>query len=107
MLKKIFSIIFSTVLIFSLFSCEKEVFDKKTCTNLLFKKYKNTLTLNRTKLFDKNCKSLKLDYSMKICQKAFGQFFLGVKETTLKKRFGPQIMNCFTKSQIEKVKRKN
>ena len=83
-----------------------EVYDKKKCTELLFKKYQNTLTLHKTTLFEKNCKNIELDYSMELCQKAFGQFFLGVKEKTLKKRFGPQIMNCFTKSQLEKVRGK-
>ena len=94
-------------LLLLLSSCKNEKFDKKICTNLLFQKYKNTLTLNKIKSFKKNCKNIQIDYSIKICQKAFGQFFLGVKENTLKKRFGAQIMNCFTKSQIKKVKGKN
>ena len=107
MIKKIFLITFSSFLIFFNYSCKNEVFDKNKCTDLLFKKYRNTLTLNKTKLFEKNCKNIPIDYSMAICQKAFGQFFLGVKENILKKRFGSKIMNCFSKSQIEKVKGKN
>ena len=101
------SAIIPIVLMLLLSSCESETYDKKRCTDLLFQKYRNTLTLNKIKVFERNCKSVPIDYSMKICQKAFGQFFLGVKESTLKKRFGPLIMNCFTKSQIKKVKGKN
>tara|TARA_A100001015_G_scaffold320174_1_gene445638 strand:- start:2983 stop:3306 length:324 start_codon:yes stop_codon:yes gene_type:complete len=107
MIKKITLTAIPMVLMFLLSSCKSETYDKKGCTDLLFQKYRNTLTLNKTKLFEKKCKNIPIDYSMKTCQKAFGQFFLGVKESTLKKRFGPLIMNCFTKSQIKKVKGKN
>ena len=107
MIKKLIIAKISVVSMLLLSSCKSETYDKKGCTDLLFQKYRNTLTLNKIKSFEKNCKSVPIDYSMKTCQKAFGQFFLGVKESTLKKRFGPLIMNCFTKSQIKKVKGKN
>jgi len=97
----------SISLILILISCKDEVFDKQKCTELLFKKYRNILTLNKTKLFTQNCKNMEIDYSMDICQKAFNQFYLGVKEKILKKRFGNQIMKCFSKGQIKKVKNKN
>ena len=106
-MKKTISLTILVGLLFLITSCQNEKFDKKKCTNLLFQKYRNTLTLNKIKLFEKKCKNIAIDYSMKGCQKAFGQFFLGVEENTLKKRFGPKIMNCFTKSQINKVKGKN
>ncbi len=96
--------VLTTLLLFS--SCTKKVYNKRTCTDLLFKKYKNILTLKNANEFDKNCKTIKIDYSMEICQQAFNNLFTGDKEKTLKKIYGAQIMNCFNESELIKLRKK-
>jgi len=97
---------FILITLFLFSSCTKKVYNKKTCTDLLFKRYKNILTLKNANEFDKNCKSIKIDYSMEICQQAFNKLFTGDKEKTLKKIYGPQIMNCFNPSDLVRLKKK-
>ena len=90
------------LLVFS--SCTKKVYNKETCTELLFKKYKNILTLKSAKEYDLHCKNVKIDYSMELCQQAFNRLFTGDKEKRLKKMYGPEIMNCFNDSDLAKLK---
>ncbi len=89
--------LFICLILISFLGCNKE-YNIDSCHELAFKKYHGQP--NASNEYDKNCKNLKLHYTPKLCQKALGDLINNGKEDYLKKKYGKEIIKCFTKKDL-------
>ena len=93
------SIIKIIFLVLILSSCNGEL-TQKECEILSMKKFKGIPSASHK--FDKECNKKEIIYTAKKCQAALNILVMGTTEKALQKQFGPLIINCFTKNDLEK-----
>jgi hypothetical protein len=91
------------IVILLAFSCDSKTTPEE-CQDLLFKSFRGFPRAAHK--FKKHCLKEELKYTYKTCKKALNQLVLGSSEEQLKGAFGPDIMNCFSKNDLDKFLKK-
>ncbi len=98
LIKKIVPILILPMLFF--ISCEEKKYTQEICEELSMKKFKGFP--RDTKEFNDNCKHIKVKYTKSVCQSALESMILGAKKDFLIKKFGADVMGCFSKNDLKK-----
>lgn len=80
-------------------SCDKKIYNTEVCNDLSMATFKGLPKESRE--FLKNCTSINITYTKKLCEVALQNLILGNSEEQLKKVHGNKVMSCFTLNDLK------
>ena len=92
------SLIFVFLFLFT--ACDKKEYTDEECEVFAMKTFKGLP--NESLLYNKHCQGKELKYDTESCEKALNDLILVGDEYSLKKKYGENIMHCFTINDIQK-----
>ena len=81
-------------------SCFRPMVNQEYCEDMAMRSYRGWPRASNN--FNKFCKNIPIKYNKNLCQKALVKLILGFKIVDLETNFGPKIMKCFTKKDLQK-----
>ena len=91
--------LFKIIIFLFIISCSKNI-TLTECEELSMKAFKGFPSAAHQ--FKRNCSSFSIKYTKEVCQKALLHLMMKTSPKELKEKFGPKIMECFTKNDLEK-----
>ena len=86
-----------------LLSCQKKVYDAKTCEDLSIRAFKGWP--KDANEFNKNCQGIEIIFTKEKCQEVLNNFVLNGNTKLLKKEFGERAPECLTSADLEKFQK--